>query len=360
MATIRIRKGRLFLDYYDSGGKRHRKALHLDKNRENMSKARIEKKKLEYELEAGIHIERKRRVNREAKSLCEGFEEFIGLRKNLSVATIESYNYSFKNVVNLFGDAKIRDIDEAKMEQLERLLKTRISENSVASYFNKLKVIFEYFKSQRYIEVNPVPDRQMKIEEPLAFERKQIEDILSKLKKKNRKHYRVVALLTLTGMRISELLRLSFDDIDFKENIMVIRNTKGRREDKFPLYEELREFLLNEFPNREGFLFDYKSKDSMKFFKKFLIKEGYFDYNFHNLRKTFISKLVNSGMNVFDVMKLARHRNINTTLKHYTASELARMGDEITRRANMGTFLGTLHEKPLKLVEKAKKMRDVA
>lgn len=360
MASIRTRNGKLFLDYYDSGGKRHRKALHLDKNRENLSKARVEKKKLEYELEAGIHIERKSRANREAMTLSKGLKEFLGLRKNLSDATIESYKYAFQNVVNLYGDIKIRDMDEAKMEQLEKFLKTKISENSVASYFNKLKVIFEYFKSQKYIAENPVPDRQMKIEEPLAFERKQMEDILFKLKKKNRKHYRVVALLTLTGMRISELLRLSFDDIDFKENIMLIRNKKGGRIDKFPLYEELREFLLKEFPNREGFLFDYKSKDSMKFFKRFLVKEGYFNYNFHNLRKTFISKLVNSGMNVFDVMKLARHRNINTTLKHYSASELARMGDEITRRANMGTFLGTLREKPLKLVEKAKKMRDVA
>jgi hypothetical protein len=95
-------------------------------------------------------------------------------------------------------------------------------------------------------------------------------------------------------------LRLSFDDIDFKENIMLIRNSKGKRVDKFPLYKELREF-----PVREGFLFYYKSKDSMKFFKWFLVKEGYFNYNFHNLIKRFISKLVNSGMNVFDVMKLA-------------------------------------------------------
>ena len=45
-------------------------------------------------------------------------------------------------------------------------------------------------------------------------------------------------------MRISELIRLSFDDIDFRENILIIRNTKGRRDDKFPLYYELRNFIL--------------------------------------------------------------------------------------------------------------------
>ena len=38
MATIRTRGGKLYIDYYDNGGKRKREALHLNNNRENREK----------------------------------------------------------------------------------------------------------------------------------------------------------------------------------------------------------------------------------------------------------------------------------------------------------------------------------
>ena len=191
----------------------------------------------------------------------------------------------------------------------------------------------------------------MNIEEPKTISRKDLEEILLKLKLRNRQHFRPVALLLLTGLRISELIRLTFDDIEFKENIMIIRNTKAGRNDKFPLYDDLRKFLIEEFQDKSGRLFDYKSRHSMKFFYKFLKSEGYDNYNFHSLRKTFISELVNSGMSVYDVMTLARHKSIRTTLKHYTAAELSRMGTEISERVKMGNILGNKNETPLKKLE---------
>lgn len=45
-------------------------------------------------------------------------------------------------------------------------------------------------------------------------------------------------------------------------------------------------------------------------------------------------------MSVYDVMTIARHKNIKTIFKHYTAAELNRMNNEITKHANMGKFLG--------------------
>jgi len=355
MATIRKRNGNLYIDYYDEAGKRHRKALHLSNTRENYKKALIEKKKIEYELGAGIYKERAKRIKSREKTLKEGFLEFIASRKNPSPETIKDYEYAFKKVTDNFGDKRINKIRKEDIEDLENDLQLSITENSIASYFKKLKVIFNYFQKAGWIEENPIPSKQMKIEEPETIPRKDLEEILMKLKQRNREHFRVVALLLLTGLRISELLRLTFEDIDFRDNIMIIRNSKARRDDKFPLYKDLREFLIEEFPQRSGRLFNYKDRHSMKFFKKFLKAEGYDNYNFHNLRKTFISKLVNSGLSVYDVMTLARHRSIKTTLKHYTAAELSRMGEEVSQRANMGTFLGTHSKIPLKRLEYGKK-----
>lgn len=351
MASVRVRNNTYYLDYYDEAGRRIRRSLNLPATRENKPKALLEKKKVEFELSAGIYKERQRRINNRNKLLREGLNEFIAAKQKLSKASVADYKFVFGKLVTRFGDVRINKITKDSIEKWERELKLdEVSDNGIASYFKKLRVIFNFFISSGWIEENPIPKRTMIFKDPVIIPRKDLEDILEKLKLKNRKHYRVIVLLLLTGMRISELVRLTFDDIDFRDNILIIRNTKGHRDDKFPLYDELRLFLLEEFPNRTGSLFDYKSKNSMKFFKNFLIKEGYKEYNFHNLRKTFISKLINSGMSVYDVMTLARHKSIQTTLRHYTAAELSRMGKEISQRANLGTLLGTGGKRELKKV----------
>lgn len=158
-------------------------------------------------------------------------------------------------------------------------------------------------------------------------------------------------MLLMTGLRITELINLSFDDIDFKENLIRVKNEKKDRIDYLPLYEELKIFILQEWKDRTGRLFNYKSKESLKFFRRFLEKENMQGYSFHTLRKTFITKLINSGLSVFDVMTLARHKDIRTTLRHYTAAELQRIGKEISFKSNLGTILGTKTENELKLLK---------
>ena len=56
MATIRVINKHYHLDFYDESGRRHRKALNLEATRENRPKALLEKKKIEYELGAGLYI----------------------------------------------------------------------------------------------------------------------------------------------------------------------------------------------------------------------------------------------------------------------------------------------------------------
>ena len=282
----------------------------------------------------------------------DAYAEFIKTKNKLSEKTVKDYEWVYEKFTKHTGNISVKKVTREIVDRWEEQLKIdEVSDNGIASYYKKLRVIFNHYKASGWIKDNPIPKKEMIFKEPVVIPRKDLEDILDKLRlKKNRKHYKVIVMLLLTGMRISELIRLTFDDIDFRENILIIRNTKGRRDDKFPLYYELRNFILEEFPDRTGRLFDYKSKESMKFFKLFLIKEGYSNYNFHNLRKTFISKLINSGMSVYDVMTLARHKSLQTTLRHYTSAELSRMGKEISDRANLGTILGTMEKSKLKKV----------
>ncbi len=59
-------------------------------------------------------------------------------------------------------------------------------------------------------------------------------------------------------------------------------------------------------------------------------------------------------MNVYDVMNLARHKDIKTTFKHYTAAELTRMGNEISSRTNINSLVVNNDEPKLKLLKTRK------
>lgn len=368
MASIQIWKGRLVIDYRIDG-KRKREFLRLDDTRENRKIAEVRKKEIEFELASGIHKERLKRIDANHKFLKEGFDEFLRSKKGLKKSTLDHYKNAFDKLYKHTGDIKLKEITSRKIEQIILCIKQetigndkqakKISDNTIASYFIKLRVMFGFFIERGYCEENPIPRQKLEPKKIVVMSDNEITSILEKLKsnnkkhleKSNKEHYRLISMLLLTGLRISECLALNFNDIDFRDNLIRVRNEKTHRIDYLPLYKELKEFILSEWPEREGKLFNYKSRHSLKFFDRLLKKENLPNYSFHTLRKTFISKLINSGMSVYDVMTLARHKDIKTTLNHYTAAELQRMGKQISEQTNLVSLLVTHAKKELKLLK---------
>lgn len=368
MASVRSKNGKLFIDYRINGI-RYREFLKIDDNRDNRKIAEKRRKEIEYELSSGVFNERLKRLDSTGKLLEEGYKEFLLTKRAMKQSTLNHYKNAFEKLIKHTGNIRIKDVTKDKIEQVilcvqeetigDKEKSKKISNNTVASYFIKLRVMFGYFKQKGYCEDNPVPRLVMKPKKIVVMSDKEIEALLNGLRTNEKKHleetskqhYRLVAMLLMTGMRISECIALTFDDIDFRDNLIRIKNDKADRVDYLPLYPELRDFILSEWSEREGNLFNYKSRHSLKFFERFLKKEGFPNYSFHTLRKTFISKLINSGMSVYDVMTLARHRDLKTTLKHYTAAELQRMGNQISSQTNLGTLLGTKEKKRLNLLQ---------
>jgi integrase len=377
MATVRAFNGMYYVDYRVNG-KRKRVSTRLKATRENKKKADILKKQIEYEVSTGLYAERLKRIDKKEMSLSRGLQEFLKANEDISEKTAAGYKQAMEKIIKYAGDIPIKKITPELVRTLKEKLRTdkykpnitnqkdrnkrkekaykekTLKEITVSSYINKVRIIFNYFVRQKYISDNPFPAQPVKFKPVVTIPDKELDDILSKLKNANREHYKVIMFLLLTGLRVGEIIGLTFEEnIDFREEIIKIKNHKKNREDLLPLYPEVMEFIRTEWNDYSGLLFNYKSVHSMKFFERFRKREGYENYSFHTLRKTFITKLINSGMNVYDVMTLARHRNIETTLRHYSKADLRRMGNEISNRTNMGRLLGSVFKKGLKLVETA-------
>lgn len=378
MASIRSKGGKLLIDYRVNG-KRKRVSTKLKDSRENRKKAEVIRKQIEYEVSTGLHAERLKRLDKKEMSLRRGLDEFLESKEELNQKTAVGYRNAMNKLIKYSGNIAIKRITPELVKEVRLKLSTDkyqanitgkknpsinsekkiykekfLKEITIISYLNKLRIIFNYFVKQKYIADNPFPAQPMKFKPVVTIPDKELDDILTKLKRDNRDHYKVIMFLLLTGLRVGELIGLTFEEnIDFREEILKVKNFKKNREDLLPIYPELMEFIRYEWKDYTGLLFNYKSIHSMKFFERFRKREGYEKYSFHTLRKTFITKLINSGMSVYDVMTLARHRNIETTLRHYSRADLRRMGNEISNKTNMGTLLGTNFKKGLKLVENA-------
>ncbi len=67
-------------------------------------------------------------------------------------------------------------------------------------------------------------------------------------------HYTIYGLISVTGMRVGEILRLDVDDVDLDEGVIAIRNTKFGKSRLVPVHETTRVALLRYREEREAFL----------------------------------------------------------------------------------------------------------
>lgn len=100
----------------------------------------------------------------------------------------------------------------------------------------------------------------------------------------------------LTGVRMSEALNISKNDINFKNNTIHIRGTKTSSSDRFlPIFTPLKRIL--ESVHTKDLLFDYTANAVICNFKR-LKKKYNFNFTIHSLRHTFATRCLEMGINI--------------------------------------------------------------
>lgn len=150
----------------------------------------------------------------------------------------------------------------------------------------------------------------------------------------------IFKFLIQSGARISEALALKIEDIpvpDFSSEISVLHHvkSKGRYRDIYiptELLAELDSYILEhrssvktahsyvfttQHPHQQNKLISYRGLYEV--FKRAGKKVG-IDFKFHDTRHTFVTRLVESGMDFSVVRILAGHKHITTTQKYVTLS----------------------------------------
>ncbi len=245
------------------------------------------------------------------KGLLLKLENELKLR-NFSEKTIKSYMYTIKHFLN-FADKKglnEKTIKEYTLKNLDNKNPSTVSHDiSVISFF------FEKILGQK-INI-PHPKRNKRIPEVLTIEEvKKLIDVTN-----NIKHKLIIRLLYGCGLRVSEIVNLKKQDLNFKENLIHIKLAKGKKDRfvKIPesIKKELESYcnLTNEeilFPSsRCGKLTTTTIQKIIKnSAKKAEIKKN---ISPHTLRHSFATHLLEQGIDLKIIQKLLGHTDIKTT-----------------------------------------------
>jgi integrase len=131
------------------------------------------------------------------------------------------------------------------------------------------------------------------------------------------------------------MVSLKMTDIDFDKNVIKLYNSKTKSYNEFPLYDQLKNFIKKNVPKDgyNGYLLPYRHRGGIhKVFYTLRHNLGMKDpntYNLHTFRKYFITKLLERGLPIFDVSKLAHHKNIKTTMRYYAKVETGKLCDKL-------------------------------
>ena len=164
-------------------------------------------------------------------------------------------------------------------------------------------------------------------------------------------HYRPFFRLLLdTGLRLSDALNLRWVNVSLDENVIRLVTRKKEKAVKLPLSDAVRTVLetLKKRPVISEFVFldeDNKPLTKEKVARKFAMAKGVAGITrrlrIHDLRHTFASTLVSSGVNLKVVSDLLGHTDIATTARYARGDERV-LGEvaKVLNRVNVDSASG--------------------
>lgn len=133
-----------------------------------------------------------------------------------------------------------------------------------------------------------------------------------------------IGLLATTGIRISELLGLNWEDIDFKACSLEIKGKGNKERIVFttPEYLELMRQAYERCPS-DGRIFRYSERDA-----RYMLWEALKPYSRakqlspHAIRHSFATSLAKQGVNVATIATILGHNRISTTQKYIDMAQM--------------------------------------
>ncbi len=234
--------------------------------------------------------------------------------------------YTLKNYLSLnkkFFDWVKKNPEEVSEDDIKLYLAQNFSNHSAISsiiFLAALRFSYSSILGKDITANIKRPKREKKI--PTVLTKKEVLSLFESLNTK--KSRLMISLMYAAGMRVSEVVSLKIDDLDFDDNIGHIRQAKGKKDRIFNipkfLFLRLKKYSEKQKSLGENYLFVGRNKKRMssrnlqKIVKLAAKKAGIKkDVHCHTLRHSFATHLLEDGTDIRFIQQLLGHSSISTT-----------------------------------------------
>ncbi len=164
-------------------------------------------------------------LNSSSKNDLEDFRSYILVEKNFSQHTAKAYYSDVLDFLLWLGETPLENVNFSKVrEYLHFIQKFNYKKTTLARKIASLRTFYKYLFREKKVDSNPAmnlnsPKRPRQL--PKFLTPYEVEQILNNIKIDTPAGYRNKAILELlwaTGMRVSELSGLNFEDLNLENN----------------------------------------------------------------------------------------------------------------------------------------------
>lgn len=267
---------------------------------------------------------------------------YVRDEKRLSARTVRRYQQELRLLAQWLREHQLETPADAQREHLIQFLNrptpggTRLRAGSRNHKLIVLRGFFRYLKKSEVIASDPtreIPWSRSERSERPSVSSKDVAKLIAALPRHpswQRVRNRCVLLLLFhSGLRLTELVGLTLNQVDLKRGLLLTVRRKGGHQQPIPLNAVAKEALgtwLKEredrsghtsavFVNRYGAPLNSRSVQSMM---RNLSERAGFSFNVtpHTLRHSFATELLRHGANLEEVRRLMGHSSITTTSRY--------------------------------------------
>lgn len=270
-----------------------------------------------------------------ATVLIDQFLDAVWVEQGLSENTLSAYGSDLRIFAKWLAGKPMLEADGAAISDfLSSRYKERISSRSSARILSSLRRFYGYYIRENSIKVDPtalIESPHVGQLLPASLSEKDVELLLDAPEVTNALGFRdrtMLEMLYATGLRVSELVNLKFEQISFRQGVVRIVG-KGNKERLVPVGEEAMSWLESYMSQARktilherqcDYLFVTNRAENMtrqafwhiikRHAKKAGIKK---ELSPHTLRHAFATHLLNHGADLRVVQLLLGHSDLSTT-----------------------------------------------
>ncbi|MCL2277603.1 MAG: tyrosine-type recombinase/integrase [Treponema sp.] len=243
--------------------------------------------------------------------------------RKYSVKTQDAYVY-FNKKICLTLKKKPEDIDAEDVKKFLAFMENdkNYSASSLNLSISALKFFYNNVIKSGIVKDQKRPNQDKSL--PMILSSEEIKKVLNMIK--NPKHRLLIMLVYSSGLRVNEVVTLKKEHIDLSRKVIFVKSGKGRK-DRYTMLSDKAAFFINKYFecfNIDNWIFPGQKEEkhlsvraAQHIFNN-AVKKASIDkkISIHNLRHTFATHLLETGIDIRYIQSLLGHASLRTTERY--------------------------------------------